>query len=154
MNWQQRYAGEEVYQHPITGNGLCGAPGGCADCARHVSSIKSLVSGELLPEGRSAQDHDSAIGTAIQSLGEANKHWMSNPYGHMGKSPTQHLAGMVDKLKGSLETVQALDPSELGDKTKQKLRGVVSSNNPLKGYAGGKTADETNFEEDGELPHI
>ena len=135
MNWQQRYAGAEVYRHPITGNGLCGAPGGCAECSRHMDAIKSLMGSDILPEGRSAEEHSSAIGAAIQSLGEANKHFMSNPYGHMSKAPTQHLAGMIDKLKGHLETVQALDPSELGDKTKQKLRGVFSSINPLKGYS-------------------
>ena len=144
----------QVYRHPITGNGICGAPGGCAECGRHLGAIQGIMGSEILPQGISAEDHSSAIGGAIESLSKANGHWMSNPHGHMGKSPTQHLAGMVDKLKGSLETVQALDPSELGDKTKQKLRGVVSSINPLKGYAGGLTADETNFEEDGPLPHL
>ena len=148
-------AGENnLYQHPITGNGICGAPGGCAECKQHVDSITSLMSGELFPEGRSAEDHASAMGESIQSLSKANGHWMSNPHGHMPKSPTQHLAGMVDKLKGSLETVQALDPSELGAKTKQKLRGVVSSINTLNGYAGGKTLAQTNFEEDGPLPQL
>ena len=155
INWQQRYASDEsIYQHPITGNGICGAPGGCAECGRHLGAIQGIMSSEILPQGISAEDHSSAIGGAIESLSKANGHWMSNPHGHMGKSPTQHLAGMVDKLKGSLETVQTLDPSELGDKTKQKLRGVVSSINPLKGYAGGLTADQTNFEEDGPLPHL
>ena len=155
MNWKQRYAGEDnLYRHPITGNGLCGAPGGCAECKRHVDLIKSLMSSELFPEGRSAEDHASVMGQAIQSLGEANKHWMSNPYGHMPKSPTQHLAGMVDKLKGSLETIQALDPGELSAGTKQNVTRAFAKINPLKGYAGNKTADETNFEEDGELPHI
>ena len=154
VNWNERYAGAEVYRHPITGNGLCGAPGGCAECGRHVSFIKSLMSGELFPEGRSAQDHKSAIGQAIQSLGEANKHWMSNLYGHMPKSPTQHLAGMVDKLKGFLEGVRVLKPGELTAGTKQDEQDAFANIHPLKGYAGGKTADETNFEEDGELPHI
>lgn len=154
MSWQQRYASDEVYRHPITGNGLCGAPGGCAECGRHVSFIKSLMSGELFPEGRSAQDHDSAIGQALQSLGEANRHWMSNLHGHMPKSPTQHLAGMVDKLKGFLEGVRALDPGELSGGVKQKVKGAFANIHPLKDYAGGKTAEETNFEKDGELPHI
>jgi hypothetical protein len=154
MNWNKRYATEDVYKHPITGNGICGAPGGCADCGQHITAIKNLMGSDIFPEGRSAQEHSSAIGDSIKTLGKANGHWMSNPFGHMGKSPTQHLAGMVDKLKGSLETVQALDPSELGTNTKAKLRGVVAGINPLEGYADGKTAEETNFEEDGPLPHL
>jgi len=154
MNWNFRYASEIDYKHPVTGNGICGAPGGCAECGKHLGAISQLMDSDILPEGRSAEEHSSAIGGAIKSLSEANGHFMSDPYGHMGKSPTQHLAGMVDKLKGHLETVQALDPSELGPKTKTKLRSVFSSINPLKGYAGGKTLEQTNFEENGPLPQL
>jgi len=145
---------EDIYRHPITGNGLCGAPGGCARCGKHLAAIKNLMASEIFPKGRSNDDHELAIGNDIQSLSAANNHWMSNPHGHMGKSPTQHLAGMIDQLKGHLKTVQALDPSELGAKAKQNLRGVFTSMNPFKGYAGGKTAEETNFEEDGPLPQL
>ena len=154
INWQQRYATAEVYRHPITGNGICGAPGGCAECGTHLGAIQGIMGGELFPEGRSAEDHSSAIGGAIDSLSKANGHWMSNPHELMPKSPTQHLAGMVDKLKGFLEGVRVLKPGELTAGTKQDEQDAFANIHPLKGYAGGKTADETNFEEDGELPHI
>jgi len=112
MRWNLRYSNEQeqTYQHPVTGNGLCGKKGGCTDCGKLLPAAQKAQTMPIHVQGESHEAFMGRTNGMIDALGGLNAHLCDRNHGddNVAHGHVQHLAGMGDLNMGRIMQAQGL----------------------------------------------
>ena len=116
MKWNMRYANEqEMYRHPVTGNGLCGKAGGCSECGTALAGVKKVHASPIHVEGENHDEFIDRTSGMINTIGDLSKHLCDRSHGDstVAHGHIQHIAGMGDLNMGRIMAAQGL-ANEMG----------------------------------------
>ena len=150
MNWNTRYAmanPAQPYQHPGSGNGLCGKEGGCSTCGPLLQGAIATHSQPLHVDGENHDAFMSRTNGMISAIGNLNAHLCdgSNGAENVAHGHIQHIAGMGDLAMGRIKTAQDIATSMGGvDKVPTAVKSALNDSwkthapEQLEGYSDGK----------------
>jgi hypothetical protein len=137
----------QAYQHPVSGNGLCGKAGGCSTCGSLLQGAIATHSQPLHVDGESHDEFMSRTNGMLGAIGALSGHLCDGGNGaeNVAHGHIQHIAGMGDVAMGRIKTAQDIATSMGGvDKVPSAVKSALNTSwsehapEQLQGFSDGK----------------